>query len=196
MNWLDAVLLLILAASVLTSFRKGLSREIIGLVAVMLALLLGVWFYGTAAAFLLPFLSSRGAANAAGFFLVFCGVLLVGSFVSWAVGKFLRVTGLSIFDHALGTVFGVVRGMLIAISLVMGIMAFSPADRPPQSVVGSRLAPYVVDAARVFVAVAPHDLKQGFRKAYAQVKTAWSKALQKGIRSMPDGQKRQHERQI
>ena len=32
MNWLDIVLLLILVASVATSFRKGFSREIIGLV--------------------------------------------------------------------------------------------------------------------------------------------------------------------
>ena len=45
MNWLDLVLLLIVAASVYMSFRKGLSREIIGLVSVVLALLLGIWFY-------------------------------------------------------------------------------------------------------------------------------------------------------
>ncbi len=79
MNWLDVVLLLILAGSMFTSFRKGLSREIIGLVSVVLALLLGIWFYGTAGAFLLPYLSSRAAANFGGFLLVFCGVML------WAV---------------------------------------------------------------------------------------------------------------
>ena len=52
MNWLDVIVLLIVAASVFTSFRKGLSREIIGLVSVVLALMLGIWFYGTAGAFL------------------------------------------------------------------------------------------------------------------------------------------------
>jgi len=67
MNWLDIIVLLIVAASVFTSFRKGLSREIIGLVSVVLAILLGVWFYGTAAGYLSPYLSSRAAANLAGF---------------------------------------------------------------------------------------------------------------------------------
>jgi len=69
MNWLDVVLLVILAASVFTSFRKGFSREVIGLVAVVLALLLGSWFYGTAGALFAPYLNSTAAAHFADFCL-------------------------------------------------------------------------------------------------------------------------------
>jgi membrane protein required for colicin V production len=196
MNWLDAVLLVILAVSVLTSFRKGLSREVIGLVAVILALVFGIWFYGTAGALVLPYLSSRAAANLAGFLLVFFGVILLGSIVSYVVGRFLRVTGLSIVDHALGAVFGLVRGTLVVVALLMGIMAFAPGDRPPESVVNSRIAPYAVDAARFFVSMAPHELREGFRKTYAEVKSAWENALDKRIRSVPNGEKGEHERKI
>jgi membrane protein required for colicin V production len=182
MNWLDVVLLAILAASVAMSFRKGLSREVIGLASVVLAIVLGIWFYGAAGAWLIPYLSSRALANFAGFLLVFCGVMLVGHLVSYIVGRFLKVTGLSIFDHLLGAVFGAVRGILISVALIMAIMAFSQGDKPPSSVVNSRTAPYVVDAARAFAALAPHELKEGFRKTYDQVKTAWGKALEEGIR--------------
>jgi membrane protein required for colicin V production len=182
MNWLDVVLLAILAASVAMSFRKGLSREVIGLASVVLAIVLGIWFYGAAGAWLIPYLSSRVLANFAGFLLVFCGVMLVGHLVSYIVGRFLKVTGLSIFDHLLGAVFGAVRGILISVALIMAIMAFSQGDKPPSSVVNSRTAPYVVDAARAFAALAPHELKEGFRKTYDQVKTAWGKALEEGIR--------------
>jgi membrane protein required for colicin V production len=196
MNWLDLVLLVILAVSVATSFRKGLSREVIGLVAVLLALIFGFWFYGIAAALVLPYLSSRAAANLAGFFLVFFGVVLLGSIVSYVVGRFLRVTGLSFVDHALGAVFGLARGTLVAMALIMGIMAFSPGDQPPESVVNSRLAPYTVDAARFVVSMAPHDLREGFRKSYAQVKTAWQNAMEKGIRTTPNVEKGEHERKI
>ena len=115
MNWLDIVLVIVLAASVATSFRKGLTREAIGLAAVILGILLGIWFYGTAGAFLSRFVSSRAAANLAGFLAVFCGVLLLGSLVRWVVGKFLRVTGLSFFDHLLGAAFGAARGVLLAV---------------------------------------------------------------------------------
>ncbi len=196
MNWFDVVLLLILIASILTSYRKGFSREVIGLVTVVLALLLGAWFYGSAGAFLLPYVSSRAAANFVGFFLVFFGVMLVGGVVSSVVGRFLKVTGLSIFDHVLGAGFGLLRGTLVAVALILGIMAFTPGDRPPASVVNSRFAPYVVDAARVAASMAPKELKDGFHKTYAEVKSAWGKAFEKGIRSVPGTDKDKHEREI
>ena len=135
MNWLDIVLLLVLLVSVVTSFRKGFSREVIGLVAVVLALLLGIWFYGTAGSFLSHYVSSRALANLLGFFLVFGAVMLAGAVVSFVMGRFLKVTGLSIFDHLLGAGFGLLRGILVAVALIMGIMAFTPGDQPPASVV-------------------------------------------------------------
>jgi uncharacterized membrane protein required for colicin V production len=49
MNWLDVILLLIIAASVFGSFRKGLSRQVIHLASVVLGILLGAWFYGRVA---------------------------------------------------------------------------------------------------------------------------------------------------
>lgn len=196
MNWLDIVLLVILAASMLMSLRKGLSREIIGLVAVILAIVLGVWFYGMAGALFEPYLSSTAAAHFAGFVVVFGAVLLLGALVSTIVGKFLKATGLSIFDHVLGALFGLARGVLIGIALIMGIMAFSTSGTPPSSVVESRTAPYVVDAARLIASMAPHELREGFRRSYAQVKSAWEKTLEDGIRKLPNAEKRQNERKI
>lgn len=196
MNWLDIVLLLILAASVATSFKKGLTREVIGLVSVVAALLLGAWFYGTVAAYLAPHLSSRAAANLGGFLIVFCGVLLLGALVRWIVGKFLRVTGLSFFDHLLGAVFGALRGLLIAVGLIMGILAFSSGDQPPKAVVNSRLAPYVAYASRAFVAMAPHELKEGFRKTYGHAREAWERALRNGIHNAPQAEKGKNESPI
>ena len=43
--------------------------------------------------------------------------MLVGGFVSAVVRRFLKVTGLSIFDHALGAGFGLLRGLLISMAL-------------------------------------------------------------------------------
>jgi membrane protein required for colicin V production len=174
MNWLDVVLSMILLASVLSSFRKGFSHEVIGLVSVCLALLLGIWLYGSAAGYLLRYIHSRQTANFAGFAVVFCGVLLIGSLFSLIVGKFLRISGLSFIDHLLGLAFGVVRGVLIGVALITGIMAFSTGDRPPTEVVRSRLAPYILGGSRVVAAMAPHELKEGFRKSYARVQSEWA----------------------
>jgi len=196
MNWLDIVLLLILAASVAASFRKGLAREVIGLVSVILAVLAGIWLYGLPAGVLMPYLSSRGLANFAGFFVVFCAMLALGAVAGFVIGKFLRVTGLSFFDHFLGAVFGLVRGALIAVALVMGLMAFSAADRPPAAIVNSKVAPYVANAARVVASLAPYELKEGFRKTYAQAKSAWEKAIHDGLQKPPAGERKENERKI
>ena len=185
MNWLDIVLIVAVAASAVTSFRKGFSREVIGLAAVVLALLLGIWFYGTAGSFLEPYVSSSWIAHFAGFFIVFGAVVILGSLVSYVVGRFLRVTGLSMVDHLLGALFGLARGLVVATAIVMGLMAFSPIDHPPAAVVQSRVAPYMVDAARLVSAVAPHELKEGFRRTYGQVKDAWGKAFDKDGRDLP-----------
>ena len=187
MNWLDFVLALILIASGVAGLRRGFSRQIIGLISGVLALLLGIWFYGTVGFYLLPYASSRTLANAGGFAVVFCGVLLLGALASFVAGRFLKVTGLSIVDHLLGAVFGLLRGLVFAIAIILGVMAFSRGDKPPEAVVNSRMAPYIVDAARMVVSMAPHDLKEGFRRTYAQVKAAWSEALEKGIHKLPDG---------
>jgi membrane protein required for colicin V production len=185
MNWLDALLLVILIWSMASSFRKGLTREILGIASVVLGLLLGLWLYGTAGSFLIPYMSSRSLANLLGFFIVFFGVLLLGSVAGYVIGRFWKVTGLSIVDHALGALFGAVRGTLISVALIMGIMAFAQGGRPPESVVRSRMAPYVVDAAHVIASVAPHEIREGFRKSYEQVKAAWAKALHGELPAAP-----------
>jgi membrane protein required for colicin V production len=196
MNWLDIVLLLILAWSIARSFRKGLVQEILGLASVVLGLLMGLWFYGTAGTYLMPYLSSRSLANLAGFLVVFAGVMLLGSLASYVLGKFLSVTGLSIVDHVLGAAFGALRGTLIAIVLIMAAMAFSSGDQPPGALVHSRLAPYVAGAAHVVASVAPHELKEGFRKTYAQVTASWGKIVDNGLRSAPNQQKDRDERKL
>jgi membrane protein required for colicin V production len=122
--------------------------------------------------------------------VVFVGVLLLGHLVSYVVGKFLRVTGLSIVDHLLGAGFGVVRGALVAVALLMAIMAFRDGDKPPAAVVNSRLAPYVAGAAQLFADVAPHELKEGFRKTYSEVKSAWRTAVEEQLHGGPRAEKR------
>lgn len=198
MNWLDAVVLFILALSVIAGFRKGLSRQVVGLVSVVAAIVIGLWTYGLAGGWLEHIfnISSHRVASFAGFGLVFCGVMLLGSLTAFLIHKFLKLTGLSFFDRVLGAGFGVVRGTLISVALVLGIMAFSAEGKPPESVVRSRMAPYAVGAARVFAAMAPHEMREGFRRSYGQVKSAWEKTIEKELRKMPKGQEAKDEKRI
>jgi membrane protein required for colicin V production len=174
MNWLDYVLIAILLISALFSMRKGFSREIIGLAAAILALVLAMWFYGLAGSWLIPYVSSPRIANLAGFLLVILAVLLLGWFLGWIVSRFLRTIGLSFFDHMLGAAFGLLRGLVIAITLLTAYMAFGPevdSRMVSDSLLHSRIAPYVLDASRAFVTLAHMELKASFLRQYALVKS-------------------------
>ncbi len=174
MNWLDYFLLTILLVSAVMSARKGFSREVIGLAAALFALVSGMWFYGLAGSFLLPYVSSARVANLLGFLLVVFGVLMAGAVLGWIVNRFLRTVGLSFFDRLLGAGFGLVRGLLITIALLTAYMAFGPevdAQTVSASMLHSRIAPYVLDASHLFVTVAPMELKASFLRQYAQVKS-------------------------
>jgi membrane protein required for colicin V production len=183
-NWLDIVLVIILGCSVVAGFRKGFARVGVGLAATLIGLILGLWFYGAAGAFLLPYVSYRGLASFAGFCLVFGAVLLAGSLVGWLLAKLLKWAGLGWLDRLMGAVFGVLRALLIGIGLVLALLAFAPQP-PPRSVVESRLAPYVIEAARMLVVIAPRELRDGFQSGYDHVKKAWSDAIQKGLPKLP-----------
>ncbi len=172
MNWLDIVLIVVLAYSTFRSFQKGFSREIIGLAASLFALVLGMWFYGLAGSFVAPYVASARMANLAGFLIVVVVVLTLGALTGWVVSRFLRTIGLSFFDRLLGAVFGLGRGLLVAIALLTAFIAFGPASdgaAVPAAVLHSQIAPYVLEASRYFVAIAPMDLKQRFRKEYARI---------------------------
>jgi membrane protein required for colicin V production len=185
MNWLDIVLLIILAWSVFASFRKGLTREVIGLVATVFALILSIWFYGTAGSFFAPYVKSPEMAKVAGFAAIFALVMILGWVAGFIAGRFLKVTGLSIVDHVLGAAFGVFRAALIGVALIMMIMSFANAGGPPRSIVDSRMAPYFANAARVVSMAAPNEIKNGFRKTYDQVRAAWQQTLKDGLKSKP-----------
>jgi membrane protein required for colicin V production len=178
-NWLDIVLIIVLSFSTIRSFLKGFSREIIGLAAALFALVLGMWFYGLAGSYIAPYVGSPRVANLAGFLTVVLSVLLIGVIAAKIVSRFVRSAGLSFFDHMLGAAFGFMRGVLIAVALLTAYIAFGPpaeASATPAAVVHSRIAPWLIEASRYFVAIAPMELKQSFRTQYSRIESALQKS--------------------
>ncbi|MCC7175995.1 MAG: CvpA family protein [Bryobacterales bacterium] len=178
MNWLDIVFLLIAILSVVAGVKKGFAREVVGLVAAFAGFFLALWFYGSAGWFLLPYVSHRGIANFLGFILIFAGVLVLGAIVGKVLSMLLKWAGLSWLDRVMGGGFGLLRALILAIGLVLALLAFSPKP-PPRAVVGSRVAPYIIDAAHVAAYLAPREVREGVRENYGKVKDAWEEFLKK-----------------
>jgi membrane protein required for colicin V production len=172
------------AGFVLQGLRQGFTRLLIGLVATVVGLLMASWLYGSAGAFLIPYVSSKSLANIAGFLLVFVGVQLFGALLAWGLGRLFKWTGLSWLDRLLGAAFGLLKASLIGIILIMMLLAF-PLKPAPESVAKSTLAPYLIEASHVLVYLAPRELKDGFLGSYDRVKKLW-----KGLPALPEDAKK------
>lgn len=181
MNWLDIVLGAILAGSTIAGVMKGFARTVVGITATILGFLLAIWFYGAAGSVYAEYVSSRAVANFLGFVTVSVLVIVAGALIGKLLAMLFKWVGLSWLDRTLGGCFGLLRGLLAATILVMVLMAFS-VKPPPRSVVESSLAPYVIEASRLFSRMAPHDLTQGVAESYEKIQKIWNETVGKAPR--------------
>ena len=173
MNWIDLLLLLVIAFSILSGLMAGFARVGVGFIATLLGIFFGFWCYGIVAAYFLDYVSSRAIANLIGFFVIFIGISLLGAIVGRLLAKFFKWVGLSWFDRLLGGAFGVVRGVIVAVALVTVLMAFAPTP-PPPSIIDSKLLPTLAGASDFFTAMTPHEIKDAFRDAREKAEKTWS----------------------
>ena len=89
MNWVDWVLGLVLIIFVVQGFAKGFTQQVIGLIATLAGLLLGIWFYRSASEMFQPYLKSESMARVLGFLTIFIGVQIAGAIVAKVLSKLL-----------------------------------------------------------------------------------------------------------
>jgi membrane protein required for colicin V production len=176
MNWVDYLLAIIIAASVLSGFMAGFARVGVGTAATFVGIFAGFWCYGLVAAHFVDYVSSQAVANLIGFFLVFLAIVTLGAIVGRLLAAVFKWIGLSWFDRLLGAGFGAVRGGLVVVALTTVLLAFAPTP-PPPSLVDSRFLPYVVDASNVLSLATPHQVKDAFRDTRDKVKHIWEEQV-------------------
>jgi membrane protein required for colicin V production len=172
MNLLDVIILVVIGISAATGFRAGFARVSMGLIAGVLGVVFGFWFYGTPAGWVRTYIHSTTVANLIGFILVFWAFLLAGALIGKIFSKLFKWTGLSWLDRAMGAAFGLVRGALITVALVAVLMAFTPKPMP-NWMVDSKLLPYATGASGRLASLAPNTIKEAFRESLREIRTLW-----------------------
>ena len=118
-TWFDAILLGVIAISVLVSFFRGFLREAISLCSWVLGIGLALKFSSAVAHSLFSWITSSVAAYIVAFIVIVVAVLLVGWLLTKVSKGIATITGIGILDRPLGLVFGFVRGVLVTTLMVM-----------------------------------------------------------------------------
>jgi len=129
MTLLDYAVFSIVGFSVLLSIIRGLVREVLALAAWAIAFVVAWLFGGELAALMPEEIPTMELRMLAGFATVFFLVLLAMSLVAIAASQLVKSAGLSDEDRMFGALFGLARGLLVVMALVLAAGATSlPAE--------------------------------------------------------------------
>ena len=125
MNWADWTIVAIVAISCLISIKRGFVKEAISLTIWALAFFVAVAFDDHLAVLLQDLIDSASLRVLIGFGLLFAATLIVGSMVNYLLGELVRMTGLSATDRLFGVAFGLARGIIVVMAILILLpMAF------------------------------------------------------------------------
>jgi membrane protein required for colicin V production len=119
MTVVDYAVLAIVGLSVLISVWRGAVREVLALAAWIFAFLAGQAYASAAAAYMPASIDNEALRLLAGFVSIFLLVLLLTMLFAVAISTLLRSAGLGPLDRGLGAIFGLARGMLVVVILVL-----------------------------------------------------------------------------
>lgn len=119
MTSFDYAVLLIVGFSVLLSVMRGVVREILALLAWGAAFVVANAFSGQLIPMLPATIPNESLRYLAAFVMLFLVTLLVMSLITIALSEVIKNLGLKPADRMMGALFGLVRGMLIALVIVL-----------------------------------------------------------------------------
>jgi membrane protein required for colicin V production len=128
--WVDWVLLALLALSTLLGVMRGMLLEVLSLMGWIAAYFAARWWSPEVSSYLPVGAPMSPLRLAAGFLVTFAIALLLWKLFSWLLHKIVRASALSATDRVLGAVFGLLRGLAIAL-VIATLVTLSPLARTP-----------------------------------------------------------------
>ncbi len=129
LNWADWAIIAIVAVSCLFGLWRGLIKEALSVANWLVALLIAMTFKDAFAQLLVDHISTPSLRHVVAFTALFTATLLVGALVNHLIGELVRITGLSSTDRTLGMVFGLLRGFVVVLAMLLLIPSVIAVER-------------------------------------------------------------------
>ncbi len=159
MNWLDIVIILVIAFFALSAFKTGLIREVVTLVSVVVGVIVAGLFYDNLARDVLVFIDNEKTALIVGFLVLLGAIYLAGQLIAVMLKQVAAVLLLGWADHIGGALFGLLKG-LIVVEVLLILLVTYPHWGLDDAIDGSALASVFLDARSVVLFVLPDEFEQ------------------------------------
>ena len=157
MNWLDIVLIIVLAFATLSGLRMGLICALFSIIGLYLGVVLAGHYYGTLSGQLSSTLTDPNQAKMVAFAMIIVVVLVLAVLVAMVVRRLL-VPGWGWADRLAGGIFGFAAG-----AVACGALLMAPANFPflslDQAIHGSPVAALILKYTPFILDLLPAEFK-------------------------------------
>jgi len=154
---IDILIIVAVAISIIVGIFRGLVKEAISIGALLFAIWAALYFGPSVGDVSENWFSSEELQMWFGRILVFAVILALGGLLGWGISKLVRLSVLSGMDRFLGSLFGVLRGiLLVAVFIIGGQFAGFDND---EWWLNSRLLPHFEVVAEWIKVMAPEGLE-------------------------------------
>lgn len=159
MNWLDIVIVLIVAFFAATAFSAGLIRELVTLVSVVAGVVVAGLFHDELARDVLVFIDDETAAKAVGFLVVLGAIFLAGQLIAIMLKQVATILLLGWADRLGGALFGVLKG-LVVVEVLLILFVTYPQLGLDDAIADSILGSPFLEVGDVLLLILPNDFEQ------------------------------------
>jgi len=124
MNWLDIVIIVVVALLGIAGLRQGMIRTVFGIAGLIGGIFLAGRYYDELAALLFP--SGVIWANIAAYAIIAVATLVVAGVIGWLVAKLVNFVALGWLDRLVGCILGVVIGGLLCAAVLAIVVKYYP----------------------------------------------------------------------
>src|SRR4030065_1660074 len=124
MNWLDVLVVATIAWFTFSAFWAGVIREVVTIIGVSLGIVLAGLFYQDLADDVKLVVDAENASRIISFLLIFGACALAGQLAAMVLKQTAALLMLGTFDHLLGAVFGLVKGIVVVEILMIVFVTF------------------------------------------------------------------------
>ena len=178
MNWVDDIVLAVVALSALLALARGLVRELFGIGAWVGAAYFAYYTVDLVRDRIRAFVGGPELGDPLAYAAMFLPALIVLSLVTGAIGTAVRGSMLGALDRTLGIAFGVARAALLVAAAYIVLGWMMPPDNWPDAVRQARSLPYAHALAAWVVQYLPEQYRPAVATPPAPRETSAADLLQ------------------
>ncbi len=153
MNWLDIIIIVLIAVSTFSGLKMGLIKEVLTLAGLIIGVILAGRFYAALAP-QLSFISQTSIAKVAAFAIILIGVMVIAGVAAGVLKWLTSAVMLGWVDRLGGAALGFIMGALFCSALLALWVKFLGAKGP---IADSALALLLLDKLPMVLALLPKE---------------------------------------